>query len=83
MAAQSAHSDALFRRRIRHLHRLGPRPAGEILAEVLATCPGCRRLVLDLVERYAKLDPDVVRWLDADDWIEPAAVVRLVAGGRS
>jgi hypothetical protein len=83
VAAQSAHSDALFRHRIRRLHHLGPRPLGELIGEVLtAACPRCCDLVLDRVERYGEMDPDLVRWLGADDWLEPAAVVRLVSGCR-
>jgi hypothetical protein len=38
--------------------------------------------VRERVERYGEMDPAIVRWLGANDWIEPAAVVRLVAGGR-
>jgi hypothetical protein len=57
-----------------NLHYLGLQP----IERSASTCPRCRDLVL---ERYVKLDPDVVRWLGADDRIEPAAVVRPVAGG--
>jgi hypothetical protein len=46
-----------------------------------STCPRCHDLMLERVERYSKLGSDVVRWLGADDRIEPAAVVRPVAGG--
>jgi hypothetical protein len=60
------------------LHHLGLRP----IEGLASTCPRCHNLVLEWVERYAKLDPGVVRWLGADDWIEPAAVVRPVAVGR-
>jgi hypothetical protein len=38
--------------------------------------------MLKRVERYAKLGSDVARRLGADDWIEPTAVVRLVAEDR-
>jgi hypothetical protein len=31
------------------------------------------------VERYGEMDPDIVRWVGGTDWMEPAAVVRLVA----
>ena len=60
------------------LHHLGLQP----IDGLGSTCPRCHDLVLERVKRYAKLDPDVVRWLGADDWIEPAPVVRPVAVGR-
>ena len=71
-----------FREDVRRVHALGPRPVGEILAEVLATCPGCRGLVLERLDRYAGLDPDLVRFFGGADWLEPAGLIRAVAGGR-
>jgi hypothetical protein len=71
-----------FRRRIRHLHSLGPRPAGECIAAIVAACPDARAIVEDQLDRLAEMDPVFVRCLGADDWIEPAGVLRLVAGGR-
>jgi hypothetical protein len=59
------------------LYHLGLQP----IERLASTCPRCHDLVLERVERYAKLDLDVVRWLGAGDWIEPAAAVRLVPGG--
>jgi hypothetical protein len=81
VVVDSASHDASFRRRIERLHHLGPRPLGELIGAVLtAACPRCCDLVLDRVQRYGEMDPDLVHWLSADDWIEPAAVVRLVGG---
>jgi hypothetical protein len=74
--------DRVFREQVRHLHRLGPRPLGELLGEVLATCPGCRGLVLERLDRYADLDPDLVAWFGAAAWLEPRLVLRAVAGGE-
>jgi hypothetical protein len=44
-----------------HLHRLGPRPLYEILAEAVQGAPLIERL-----ERYALLDPETVRALGGD-----------------
>ena len=72
-----------FRRRVRRIHAAGPRPLGELLLElIVGTCPACRRLVLDRVERYGELDPNLARWLGADDWLADRDLIRLVAGGR-
>jgi hypothetical protein len=54
-----------------HLHRLGPRPTFELLKE-LASADVVARL-----ERYAKLDPDIVAEIGADRM--PTAPVTLVA----
>jgi hypothetical protein len=75
-------SDHLFRDRVRRLHALGPRPTGELLATIMVRHPDTRPFVEQRLERHAQDDPQFVRWLGADDWIEPAAVVRLVSGGR-
>ena len=53
-----------FRRLVRHLHRLGPRPVGELLLEVAADQDELLRRLEDL----ARWDPAVVAWLGADDW---------------
>jgi hypothetical protein len=76
-------TDRVFRDQVRRLHACGPRPLGELLSDILARlCPQCRDLVQEQVELYGGMDPDLVHWLGGRDWIEPAAVVRLVAGGR-
>jgi hypothetical protein len=50
-----------LRRLAEHLHRLGPRPVFEFLAEVVQGAPPIERL-----ERYAQLDPAMVGALGAD-----------------
>jgi hypothetical protein len=74
--------DATFHRHVRHLHALGPRPVGEVLATILYRFPQARDLTDAQLAHYAELDPNVVRWLGADDWIEPQQILRVVAGGR-
>jgi hypothetical protein len=44
---------ARFRALIRRLHRLGPRPTGELVAQIIATVPGASGTVLELLNRYA------------------------------
>jgi hypothetical protein len=73
-----------FRDRVRRLHACGPRPVGELLSDILARlCPQCRDLVQEQVEHYSGMDPDLVRWLRADDWLDDRDLVRLVSGDRS
>jgi hypothetical protein len=65
--------------RLRHLaerlHALGPRPLFEFLVEVAAGAD-----LVDRLERYADLDPDVVHRLGADR-MPPSH--RVVGGGRA
>ena len=75
--------DRVFREQVRHLHRLGPRPVGEILAEVLAACPTCRGLVLERLDRFGEMDPHHIDLLGAADWLDQRQLVRAVAGGAS
>ena len=59
--------DALrFRRLVRHLHRLGPRPTGELLLEVSDD----RDRLLERLEDYARFSPVQVAELGADDWLD-------------
>ena len=56
-----------FEHMVKHLHRLGPRPLAELLAD------GRR----DLGEAYAALDPEILRALGADSFPPmPLEVVR-------
>ena len=65
-----------FHRRIEHLHRLGPRVFGEMLAEIAAVT-GQHVRVVDLVEEYAALDPAVLRAVGGDSFpVMPLEVVR-------
>ena len=76
-------SDRDFRRCVRAGHGHGPRVIGEVIAELAAFYPDAGRYVLDRLEHYADVDPDLIRLVRANDWLEPAAVVRLVSGGRA
>ncbi len=58
---------ARWERQIEHLHRLGPRVFGEMLAEI-AHRTGEAVLVVGLVEEYAQLDRDVLRLLGGDNF---------------
>jgi hypothetical protein len=73
-----ANPDADLQYQIGYLHRLGLRP----IEVSVGTCPRCHDLVLERVGQYAELVPEVVHWRDAGSWIEPAAVVLPMAGGR-
>ncbi len=55
-----------FRRLVDHLHQLGPRPVAELLTELVGTDEQARSDVLHLLEKYAALDPAMVRALGAD-----------------
>jgi hypothetical protein len=76
-------SDRAFRAAVRHLHRLGTRPFGELLGEVAAAVPTAAPVIIERLEVYGRLDPYTVLWCGADQWLEPEAVIRVVAGGRS
>ena len=54
-----------YERQIERLHSLGPRPLAELLAEI-AAATGEPSLVVDHVEAYARLDPDLVRAFGGD-----------------
>ncbi len=65
-----------FQRIIERVHALGPRPLAELLAEI-ATATGQHVRVVDLVEEYAQLDPDLLRFLGGDSFAPmPLGVVR-------
>jgi hypothetical protein len=73
-------SDRAFCTLVRHLHRLGPRPVGELLGEIVAAVPDAAPVLAERLEVYASLDPHLVAWFDADDWIEPRDLIRAVGG---
>ena len=54
-----------FEHLCRQVHALGPRPMAELFAEI-ATATGEPNLVVGLVEKYAELDPGVVRAVGGD-----------------
>ena len=63
-------------RMVERVHALGPRPLGEMLAEI-AHRTGQHVRVVDLVEEYAQLDPDLLRFLGGDSFAPmPLEVVR-------
>ena len=59
-----------FHRQIEKLHRLGPRPYGELLVEIGEQLK-CRSFIDRRLEAYAALDPKVVRELDGDEFPRP------------
>ncbi len=56
---------ALYARMVERVHALGPRPLGELLAEI-ATATGEPGLIADRLQAYAGLDPEVIRALGVD-----------------
>lgn len=55
-------ADARLRRLAGHLHALGARPLYELLREVLAGSD-----LRDRLERYAQLEPAIVKYLGASE----------------
>lgn len=56
-----------FERQIERLHRLGPRPIVELLAEIVHRT-GQSRFIADRLQAYAELDPAVLCALGADSF---------------
>lgn len=63
-------ADPAFRRAVERLHALGVRPLAELLIEIDADP--------DVVARYARLDPTIIRALGADRW-PPAPIHEIEA----
>ena len=61
-------SDLRRDRLVRRLHRLGPRPISEYLKELVGNDDGLQADTLFLLEKYAALDPQIVRVLGGDCW---------------
>jgi hypothetical protein len=56
-----------FARDLTRLHRLGPRPIGELILEIVRRWPPARRAeFLERLACYAALDPTVVKKFGAD-----------------
>jgi hypothetical protein len=72
-----------FRRRVRALHALGPRPVGELLGEIVAAVPEAAPVLAARLEVYGGMDPNIIAWFGADDWFEPANLMRVVAEGSA
>ncbi len=69
-------ADLRFRRQVEHLHRLGARAVGELLAEVSAE-RGIRTVVDQKLSRYAELDPEALTVTGGGDfWPDPIHEVR-------
>jgi hypothetical protein len=56
-----------FRANVTHLHALGPRAIGELLAE-LGACLIIRTEIEILLRRYRRLDPAVVALVGGRHW---------------
>jgi hypothetical protein len=76
MSAARLRRDPKFRRMVTRLHRLGPRPVGELLLELIEA-HGIEADVLARLEDYATLDPAMVDRLDGRDW--PPLPIRRAA----
>ena len=64
-------ADLKFRRQVEHLHRLGARAVGELLAELSAE-RGIRTVVDRKLERYAELDRGALQATGGDEfWPAP------------
>ena len=67
--------DAQFRRHVDHLCRLGTRPVGEFLLQIVGTDDDARTALVVLLERYRQLDAGVVQAVGGDRW--PETVFRV------
>ena len=67
--------DARFRRHVDHLCRLGARPVGEFLLQLVGTQDDARTALVVLLERYRRLDADVVQAVGGDRWPETVFAV--------
>ncbi len=69
-------ADLRFRRQVEHLHRLGARAVGELLAEI-STERGIRTVVDRKLSAYAELNSEALKATGGDDfWPLPPHVVR-------
>ncbi len=62
--------EARFRRHVDHLCRLGVRPVGEFLLQLVGTNDDAGIALVVLLEQYQRLDADVVAALGGDRWPE-------------
>ncbi len=63
-------ADLSFRRDVQQVHRLGDRVFGELLAEIGAE-RGITTIIDKKLERYAKLEPEVIEAAGGDDFWQP------------
>jgi hypothetical protein len=73
-------TDRAFRTLVRHLHRLGPRPVGELLGEIVTAIPEAAPVLAERLSAYADLNPRLVEWLGGRDWLDQRDVIRAVGG---
>ena len=64
-AAAEVISDLKFRRQVEHLHRLGPRAVGELLAEI-GVERSIRTVVDRKLQRYSELEPETLQAAGGD-----------------
>ena len=60
--------DTRFRRHVDHLVRLGVRPVGECLLQLVGTNDDARIALIVVLEQYQRLDADFVKALGEDRW---------------
>ena len=61
------------------VHRLGPRPLGELIAEIIrASSPELAAFIIARLERYAALDQNLVRLLGGHRW--PPRLIAIEGG---
>ena len=68
--AASIVADLRFRHQVEHLHRLGARAVGELLAEISIE-RGIRTVVDRKLERYAEIEPEALEAVGGDFWPLP------------
>src|SRR3954453_8230573 len=71
-----------YRERVRRLHRLGPKPVGLLIAHIVERVPEAGGPVLELLDRYAGINPWLLEAHGGRDWLEPRDLIRAV-GGRA
>ena len=76
-AAASVIADLRFRRNVQHLHSLGPRAVGELLAE-LGREHAVRTAIERKLDRYARLTPEQIETVGGEDF--SPAPLRVVGG---
>ena len=68
--------DLRFRRHVEHLTRLGPRPVGEFLLQLVGTGDDDRTALIALLARYGQLDAGIVQAVGGDRWPETTFPVK-------
>src|SRR4051812_45285187 len=69
-----------YRERVRRLHRLGPKPVGLLIAHIVERVPEARDLTLELLDRYAGINPRLLEAVGGRDWLEFRDLIRTVGG---